>query len=261
MNRVEFMRKLDELLKDVPVSEREEAITYYNDYFNDAGVENEQEVIESLGSPERVADTIKAGLGGREIDGEFTEIGYQDAKSNEKEEMVVPGQEAEQGETSEGSTQRNAQDNTQYKEKRKDYSKQRPNENKLLRVILYVLIAVLLCPLWMPLAGGLFGILVAVLAVIGVCALMIVLLPFIVMVVGMALLISGVFTFVVGIVELFTTPFAAVGMMGIGLLLCGGGLLATLLGSWCLVKIVPPMIRGFVNLCRKPFTRKGAERA
>lgn len=37
MNRAEFMRRLAELLRDVAPTEREEAIQYYNDYFDDAG--------------------------------------------------------------------------------------------------------------------------------------------------------------------------------------------------------------------------------
>ena len=42
MGRWEFMRKLEELLSDISPSEREEALQYYNDYFNDAGRENEK---------------------------------------------------------------------------------------------------------------------------------------------------------------------------------------------------------------------------
>lgn len=46
MNRIEFMTELASLLQDVPVEERKEAMQYYNDYFDDAGEENEQQVIE-----------------------------------------------------------------------------------------------------------------------------------------------------------------------------------------------------------------------
>ena len=60
MNRIEFISRLETLLQDMPTQEREDAIAYYNDYFDDAGSENEQDVIASLGSPEKVAATIKA---------------------------------------------------------------------------------------------------------------------------------------------------------------------------------------------------------
>lgn len=62
MNRAEFMRQLESLLQSIPAAEREEAIQYYNDYFDDAGDENEQNVIEALGNPARVAENIKRDL-------------------------------------------------------------------------------------------------------------------------------------------------------------------------------------------------------
>ena len=37
MNREEYMKQLEYLLQDVPDSEREEALAYYQDYFEDAG--------------------------------------------------------------------------------------------------------------------------------------------------------------------------------------------------------------------------------
>lgn len=86
MNRADFMKNLAELLADVPLTEREEAIQYYNDYFDDAGAENEQSVIASLGTPEQLARTIKAGLADGENIGEFTEkgfSGYEQKSSNE----------------------------------------------------------------------------------------------------------------------------------------------------------------------------------
>ena len=42
MNRTEYMRELDALLHGISKEEREEAMQYYNDYFDDAGSENEE---------------------------------------------------------------------------------------------------------------------------------------------------------------------------------------------------------------------------
>ena len=58
------MKRLEELLQDISENEREEALQYYNDYFDDAGAENEAQIIEELGCPEQVARTIKAGMAG-----------------------------------------------------------------------------------------------------------------------------------------------------------------------------------------------------
>ena len=59
MSRTEYMRQLESLLQNIPDTEREEALQYYNEYFNDAGPENEQNVIEALGNPAKVAENIK----------------------------------------------------------------------------------------------------------------------------------------------------------------------------------------------------------
>lgn len=62
MNRVDFMQQLESLLQSIAPMERDEALQYYNDYFDDAGKENEQEVIGALGNPARVAENIRRDL-------------------------------------------------------------------------------------------------------------------------------------------------------------------------------------------------------
>ena len=64
MNRTEFMSQLEQLLQSITPAEREEALQYYNDYFDDAGAENEQAVIDALGNPAKVAENIKRDLPG-----------------------------------------------------------------------------------------------------------------------------------------------------------------------------------------------------
>lgn len=88
MSRAEFMRRLTELLGDVAPTEREEAIQYYNDYFDDAGAENESSVIASLGTPEELARSIKAGLSDGGSGGEFTESGFSGFAQMPKDEII-----------------------------------------------------------------------------------------------------------------------------------------------------------------------------
>ena len=72
MSRTEYMRELDALLQGISKEEREEAMQYYNDYFDDAGSENEEKVIEELGSPAKLAETIRAGINGNtDADGDI----------------------------------------------------------------------------------------------------------------------------------------------------------------------------------------------
>ncbi|MCR4705591.1 MAG: DUF1700 domain-containing protein, partial [Lachnospiraceae bacterium] len=58
MKREEFMRALEAALADAPADERDAALQYYNDYLDDAGKEDEERVIEALGDPAVLAESI-----------------------------------------------------------------------------------------------------------------------------------------------------------------------------------------------------------
>lgn len=88
MNRMQFMRELSRLLSDISEAEREEALEYYENYFEDAGAEREAEVIRELGSPGKVAAIIKADLNADAGNyGEYTEQGYTDTRTKEQGQM------------------------------------------------------------------------------------------------------------------------------------------------------------------------------
>ena len=86
MNRKEFMERLERMLWNISDSEREEALQYYNDYFDDAGEENEEKVIEELGSPSQVAQKIKAGCSDQTS--EYSEQGYEDTRFRASQEVI-----------------------------------------------------------------------------------------------------------------------------------------------------------------------------
>lgn len=92
MKKEAFLRELEYLLSDLPDDEREEAVGYYRDYFDEAGVQDEDETDVWPGSPEKAAAEIRAGLSG-DSQGEFTERGYQDERF--REAYHVPDQYAE----------------------------------------------------------------------------------------------------------------------------------------------------------------------
>lgn len=58
MNKTEYLKELSDKLKKLPREEAMEAVQYYSEYFEDAGVENEQSVIDRLGSPEQLSKQI-----------------------------------------------------------------------------------------------------------------------------------------------------------------------------------------------------------
>ena len=60
MTRDEFMKELAYLLQDIQDEDKDDAVQYYTDYFEEAGPDKEAEVIQELGSPERIAAMIRA---------------------------------------------------------------------------------------------------------------------------------------------------------------------------------------------------------
>jgi uncharacterized membrane protein len=132
MNRKEFMEELERLLGDLAEEERQSALEYYNDYFEDAGVEYEQEVIKELGSPEHVANTIKAELG-----------------------MISADVKYEQSQTKKEETAKKVKDSV--------------NRNTGMIVVI-VLLLIATSPIWIGVGGGILGVLLGAAGVIvGLC--------------------------------------------------------------------------------------------
>ena len=61
MTKVEFIAALRAKLSMLPADAREDAVQFYEEYFDEAGPENEQAVIAELGSPDAVAEKILSG--------------------------------------------------------------------------------------------------------------------------------------------------------------------------------------------------------
>lgn len=85
MNRAEYMAQLSYLLQDMPEEEKREVLQYYEDYFDEGGELQEELIIRTLGSPERLAAMIKDGVreGNGSIYGEYTDSGYRDERFRE----------------------------------------------------------------------------------------------------------------------------------------------------------------------------------
>lgn len=58
MNKTEYMAALKTHLRRLPKADFETAVDYFEEYFADAGAEQEQQVIEDLGSPDFAADQV-----------------------------------------------------------------------------------------------------------------------------------------------------------------------------------------------------------
>ena len=58
MTRTEYLTQLELYLKKLPQADQIEAMDYFRELFDDAGVEGEEELIASLGTPKEAAHEV-----------------------------------------------------------------------------------------------------------------------------------------------------------------------------------------------------------
>ena len=204
---------------------------YYNDYFDDAGEENEARVIEELGSPEKVAGELKAGLGrDTAAQGEFAETGYSDPRF---EDRKVP-------------------EKYRYQEEAKQEKEEKgPWTNKTLKLVLLILVILIGAPIVLPIACGIlataFGLIIAAFAVV----------LSLVAAAG-AVAIAGAAVFVRGCFLVVTNLAAALVTMGVGLILVVLGVIAAVaLVRLCMI-VLPGLCRFVANLAQRLLRRRKA---
>lgn len=276
MDRAEFMRRLSDLLQDVPPAEREEALQYYNDYLDDAGEGNEAGVIASLGTPEELAKTIKAGLTDGGNGGEFTESGFQGYEQRNKNQVMSTNQKqtGQQESGREGSKEsgfggnpggqqadgsgntygaNGSQSNTGRSGGGQQGQSGRPGKPMTGgQIALIAVLLVLSSPVWIGILGGLLGCVIGLFG--GLLGLFIAFL-----VVGVVFLAVGIALVCTGIAAIFGAPLSGLCLVGVGLILTSLGLLFSCLMVWTVGSAIPALIRGCVNLCSRLFHRGGAK--
>ena len=228
MSRAEYMSRLAQLLADIPEDEREDALNYYNDYFDAGGEENEEQNILALGTPEELAKTIRlASNDTNVIDGEFTETGYSSGINDTKD---VPDKYTQIVEGDKG-----VGDERTYKVFGRTYTR----SALLLIIVLLVLAAPIIVPVVLGVLGGVFGVIFGILgAVIG-------------LVVGLfgsgiSVIVGSVFGIVVALLSLLSKPLGALTILGFSLLgLSVGGLMFA--GCGALAGAIPSVCRWTVS--------------
>ena len=135
MNREQYLEELSRLLSDISLSEKEEALQYYREYFEDANLQDE-EVIRQLGSPVSVAESIREELADKEL------VVYKDPADRAEKEEYAGSESA-----------------------RMHQKKKSSGDNAALIVVLIVL-AIIGSPILLLIGGVLVGILIAVLAIV-----------------------------------------------------------------------------------------------
>ena len=238
MKRIEYMERLEQLLLVLPEEEREEALQYYHDYFDDAGVEKE-EVIRELGTPEEVAAKIRAGFAGES--GEYSEQGFEDIRFRKSHEIVA-------GAESVNGTWEEIPGNDAEFHQNKKQSKSTNTWKVIAIIVLIVFAAPIMIPIGIALLAVIFALIVTVVAVL-----------FAIGVSGFAILFAGIMVIIAGIAKIILAPATGILAAGIGCILLAIGVLISWVIVYVGVKVVPGMIRGIVNILGTPFRKAGAK--
>lgn len=233
MNRFEYMTKLASVLQDISEEDRRDAMEYYNAYFDEAGSENEQKVIEELGDPVKLAEQIKEGV---------------DTTSETEAHNSA-------GDTDHMSYTYGQTQNTTWNQSGQTFSMQpgtgenQKNEDHTWRTVLIVVVAILTLPITVPLIlsilGTAFGILVAAFFIV-----------FGLIVGAAAVAIIGVVLFGVGFAALFSELFAGLALAGIGLILAVVGVVIAV-GMVYLCKLAIPEIAKGASVLWNKISHRG----
>lgn len=217
MNRQEFMERLENLLQNIPEQERIEAIQYYNDYFDDAGKENEQAVLEALGTPAQVAENIK-----RDLNQNRYAYGCEQEKVSSGKEVV------------------------KYQPKMEKTEQEAPRKAKLSPgwIVMIVVLCIFASPVLLGVLLGISGALLGILAAVGA-----VILGF-----GLSAIVlfaGSLILFVIGIVCLLSSPLAGLGVVGGSLVMTAVGLCCLMVAVLVGGIAVPAAVKGIRWIFRK----------
>ena len=272
MTRDEFMKELAYLLQDIQDEDKDDAVQYYTDYFEEAGPDKEAEVIQELGSPERIAAIIRADIAGHlESGGEFTEQGYQDERFRdpgyamakrldlpEEQENAAQGR----GSREQGYNREQNFDREQSFDRERGFNQEQsfshgpgetytegnngtsnpppPRTSKVIKLILWAVLIVVAFPVFLGVGGGLLGLAAGVLGILTAVLVTLGATTFAVLLGGIVMLPYGVF-------HMFSHPLDGLMASGTGLILLGAGALCLALSVLFYGRFVPFVIRSIVN--------------
>lgn len=269
MTRAEFIQELTFLLSDIPEEERREAIEFYENYFEEAGKEQEEKVISELGSPAEIAESIKKSLEyGNKDTGYFTEDGYHESY---KEKANLPS--FERHFTGEGQKEKDSKNtfteyekinsgytgkdekNSNYRQEEaysRSYSKEERKQKKgPVNIALLILLILFALPIGLPIVITIAALLFA--AVVTVASLWIAFAA-----VAVSLLVAGIAVGIIGVVQLSVTPALGLSLAGGGLIILGIGILFTIASVWIAGKAIPAVIGWVKQIFSNIFRRRRA---
>lgn len=217
MDRKQFINELRTKLVTLPYDEREKAISYYEEYFDDAGAENEDSVIYELGDIERIAQ-------------EIIENSTSSASSLSANKFVVGDDDIYNSYSSNKNYDKNKENSSANSKVIYNYEeKPKKAKEKLgpVHIVLMVIGAIVCFPIIMSFFGllmGLFGVIIGIIAT------------------AFGLVISG-------IAAVFTLPFVGIAAVGSILYYLGKGILSIALLVIIIIVIVK-LIKAIIDFIK-----------
>ena len=226
MNKQEFLAALKAELSFISLEEREDAVKYYEEYFEDAGEDRESSILLELGPPKQLAEKILDDLGYTK-DG-IRKPGNVELKLIENlEEIEEVKNETENKDTGSKKITENISASADISQEQEKENKQEkleyntPRQNNSSNKILITVLLILSSPLWAPVFFGMCAVIIGLF-----CSFFALSISFFsVAIAGFAMILSGIGMIVYGIVLLFSSLFVAVSMIGQGFLLLGAGII------------------------------------
>lgn len=260
MTRAEYLSELDSHLISLPKEERDMAIKFYEEYFDEAGPENEQAVIADLGKPFSLARSIIGETSAysksmvylkykeskpmpQNSTGVFASLRKPDAfadnvDNNIIEEDIMP-QSNEPDIMPNNNENAGIFDNYYAKGNEDDVPKHEP-EKKPMSVGLIIFLIIIGIFIGIPLAFGLIAVILALILVMFAFGL-----------VSAVCLISAIIVFISGLIQLPASIPNALGFIFSSILVAGIGLILLSASLAFFFKFMPWTIKGISKLFNK----------
>jgi|GEM_PF-552742 len=249
MNKETYLQELRKALKVLPQQDRDEAVEFYEEYFDEAGVENEAKVIEELGEPKALGKKILIDI----VDRRYAP---EEEQTSEVVPAPVPVMNTQENATPDQAYAQPVNPQTGYAQQSVPLPGQQPLEQAQpkkkssamngLKIALAAFFAI-------PLSPVVFALMIVVCVLIMVAFITL----FSLVASGAAVLFSGLVVTIAGIISLFISPIA-------GLCILGSGLTAFGLGIFMMIAFVTLtrlLARGLSNIFGRIVHKKNRKQA
>ncbi len=228
MTKKEFMKELERRLSKIPENEKTDALSYYEDYFADASIDDDMLVPESMGTPEDIAKQIIDEVVQKEQSEEYFD---ENVELKSDSNLYVPYYKRGGNTSSSGNRGSYTNDKKNYSQMKSTNAKN--NDAKVVAIILLVITS----PFWGSIAVAVLSCLFAIIVT----------------------LVAVIFGLGVAGIALICSAFLASAFSG-GMLLAGIGLILLALTVIMIIplilfciKFLPWAVNGIVKGCKQLF--------